>query len=325
MLRLGQGGGVVRGGPGRRLEGVPRGQAHADGPASAGSGPVVTQIGEVVFVLGVVRAVLRGRIVRVVVDGECGGDEVCKVDAAKVRAEEPEDGEDVGLRVAVEDGEDDGGGGEQGVRLIGRGRAAGDAGCDVEGDGGLAGGGVSGDERELAEGDAVGPEPVGGLLDKEFEGMQARFDRAGGGVELGAGHEAAFGEGVEDLGPRAAGAFEVEAAVRVVGDPEGGDHGVVVGRAVELAGVGAGAAGDAASEGGLEALDVGGVLRGEHVGGDVAFGHGSGLGSHGDMVGRRALGAQRARVTYSTGMGRMGGGGDKGVHMGRPHTRHSRS
>ena len=143
------------------------GTLHVDGPA-AGKGRVA-EVGEVVFVLfpvlvfvlGVVRAVLRGRIVRVVVDGECGGDEVCKVDASEVRAEEPEDGEDVGLRVAVEDGEDDGGGGEQGVRLIGRGRAAGDAGCDVEGDGGLAGRRIPGDESELAEGDAVGPEPVG--------------------------------------------------------------------------------------------------------------------------------------------------------------------
>ena len=161
--------------------------------------------------------------------------------------------------------------------------------------------GVSGDEGELAEGDAVGPEPVRRLLDEEFEGLQARFDRAGGGVELGAGHEAAFGEGVQDAMMGTACAFEREAAGSV-GDVERGDHGVVVGGTVEPAGVGAGAAGDAAAEGALEAVDVGPVVRWEEVRGNVAFGHGSGSGlcSHADMVGRAALSAQRARVTGAT-------------------------
>ena len=87
----------------------------------------------------------------------------------QVGTEQAEGGEDVGLGVAVEEGEDCGCGGEWGVRLVGRRRAARDAGCDVEGDRGLAGGGVSGDEGELAEGDAVGPEPVLGLLNEEVE------------------------------------------------------------------------------------------------------------------------------------------------------------
>ena len=66
------------------------------------------------------------------------GEEVGEVDEVEVRAEEAERWKDVGLRVAVEGREDDGSGGERSVLLIGRGRAPGDTGGDVEGDGGLA-------------------------------------------------------------------------------------------------------------------------------------------------------------------------------------------
>ena len=47
---------------------------------------------------------------------------------------------------------------------------------------------------------------------------------------------------------------------------------------MEPAGVGAGAAGDAAAEGALEAVDVCPVVRREEVRGNVAFGHGAGAG-----------------------------------------------
>ena len=55
-----------------------------------------------------------------------GREEVGEVDEVEVRAEQAERREDVGLRVAAEGREDDGSGGERGVRLIGRGRAPGD-------------------------------------------------------------------------------------------------------------------------------------------------------------------------------------------------------
>ena len=128
-------------------ERVPGGHPYADRPA-AGSAAMVTQVVEVVLVqviflligvVRVVRSVLRRRVVRVVVDGVCRREEVGEIDAFQVRTKEAEGGEDVGFRVAVERRKDDGGGWERGVRLIGSGRAAGDAGGDVECDGGLAG------------------------------------------------------------------------------------------------------------------------------------------------------------------------------------------
>ena len=76
-------------------------------------------------VVGVVGAVvLVGRVVGVVVDGERGREEVGEVDAVEVCTKEAERGEDIGLRVVVEEGEDDWRGGECGIRLIGGGCAA---------------------------------------------------------------------------------------------------------------------------------------------------------------------------------------------------------
>ena len=318
LVEAGPRGGEVRRGVRRRLPGKRGRNPDADRTA-AGNAYLIAVVVEqvlllvlvvpvIIVVAGVVLVVV-GRVVGVVVDWVGGGEEVCEVDASEFRSEEAEDGEHVGLRVTVEEGEDDGGVGEECVRLVGGCGAARGAGGDIECDGGLAGGGVPGDEGELAEGDAVGPEPVGRLLDEEVEGLESGFLCTGGGVEVRSGHETAPGEGVQHLFEGAAGALERDAVFRVPGDAEGGDIGIVVRGAVEPAGVGAGASGDAAAEGSLEALDIGAVLRREHVGGDVAFGHGSGLCSHGDMVGRRALTAQRARVTYSTsgqdgGMGR---------------------
>ena len=148
---------------------------------------VVLIIGRVVLLVEIPVVLVVGRVVGVVVGGVGRREEVGKVDAVEVRAEEAEDGEDIGLRVVVEEGEDDGCGGEGSVRLIGGARATRDAGCDVEGDGGLSGRWIPGDEGELAKGDAVGPEPVVGLLDEEPERLEAGPLRAGGVVELGCG------------------------------------------------------------------------------------------------------------------------------------------
>ena len=90
--------------------------------ATEGRAAIDVEIVKAVVVVLVV--VLVGRVVGVVVEGVRGGEEVGKVDVVEVRAEEAERWEDVGLRVAVEGREDNGGGGEQGVRLIGGGRAA---------------------------------------------------------------------------------------------------------------------------------------------------------------------------------------------------------
>ena len=60
--------------------------------------------------------VLVGRVVGVVVEGMRGREEVGAIDEVEVRAEEAERWKDVGLRVAVEGHEDDGSGGERGVR-----------------------------------------------------------------------------------------------------------------------------------------------------------------------------------------------------------------
>ncbi len=260
---------------------------------------------EVVRAVLVLVVVLVGRVVGVVVEGVRGGEEVCEVDEVEVRAEEAEDGKDVGLRVAVEGREDDGSGGERGVRLIRGGRAPGDAGGDIEGDGSFAGRRVSGDEGELGEGNAVGPEPVLGLLDEECEWVESGLDRAGGGVEAGTRHEAALREGVPHLTGRAAGTFEREARVLVVGDGKGGHQRVVVARAVDPGAGCAVAAGHAAAEGALYAGKVCRVLRWEGVYVYSVVRHGSGLCSHADMVGRGASGAQRVRVTHSTSMDRM--------------------
>ena len=158
----------------------------------------------------------------------------------------------------------------------------------------------------LAQGDAVRPQPVLGLLDEECEGVESGLDRAGGGVEAGEGHEAALREGLPHLARGAAGTFEREACVLIVGDGEGGDHRVGVAGAVDPGARGAVAAGYAAAEGALDAFEVCRVLRREGVYVYVIVGRGGGLGSHADMVGRGALSAQRARVRDSTGMGRMG-------------------
>ena len=132
----GGGGAPSRESLGGGLKGVScAGKLHADRFPAAGKGRVA-QVGEVVFVLfpvvivagvvvvvGVVRAVLLvGRVVRVVVDGECGGDEVCKVNAVqgpRRRAGATGRTSDFGLplRMARTTGAE----GNSGVRLIGRG------------------------------------------------------------------------------------------------------------------------------------------------------------------------------------------------------------
>ena len=68
---------------------------------------------------------------------------------------------------------------------------------------------------------------------------------------------------------------------------------------------GTGAAGYAASEGVLEAVEVGRVLGWEGVHGCGVVRRWGGMGSHGDMVGRGALGVQRARVREETWVGRV--------------------
>ena len=89
------------------------------------------------------------------------------------------------------------------------------------------------------------------------------------GIEVGLRHEAAFGKGVQHLPVGATGAREVEAAVRVVGDSECGDGSIVVGGAVEPAGIGAEAAGDTASEG---IVGCAGRMRGPPAGGCPTYG-----------------------------------------------------
>lgn len=75
---------------------------------------------------------------------------------------------------------------------------------------------------------------------------------------------------------------------------------------MHLESLGAGAAGDTAAEGSLDAQGVCTVLRREGVEGMRLFGRGEGLGSHAPIVGRGASTTQRARVRDLTRMGWSG-------------------
>ena len=119
----------VRSGARGRLEGVSNGHSYPDG--SSGGGECLhrrrrssksSSSFEVFLIFKVVRAILGGRVVRVVVDGVRGGEEVGEVDASEVRAEEAEWWGGRRPGVAVEEGEDDGRARETG-RPADRGRA----------------------------------------------------------------------------------------------------------------------------------------------------------------------------------------------------------
>ena len=131
---------------------------------------------------------------------------------------------------------------------------------------GLAGCGVPGDDGELAHGDAVGPEPVGGLGNEEFVRVKAELGCAGGCQEGGLEGKPTPREGIVDLLRGASGgAGEGETEAGFIADAEGGDVRMRVHGAVEAVRRRRGAATVrvAAAEGASYAPDVGFFLRGE--------------------------------------------------------------
>lgn len=198
------------------------------------------------------------------------GEDVGVENEAEVRAEGLEAGEEGGAWVLEGGGDDDGGPDEGDARLIRGVCAEGDTGGDVERDGGLAGGGVPGDECEFAHRNAVMPEPVGRLRDEEFVGGEPGFKRASDGAEHGLRRKSAPDEGLFDLLRWTTGdAGEGEQpSVGVVIRAEGGHKGVGVDGAVEaVCGEwGASAIRVAAAEGPADGVEVGALLGGEKCG-----------------------------------------------------------
>ena len=199
-----------------------------------------------------------------------GGEDVGVEDEAEVRTEGLEAREEGGARVLERGGDDDGGTDEGDAGLVGRVSAEGDTGGDVERDGGLAGGGMPGEEGEFAHGDAVGPEPVGGLGDEEPVGGEPGFGGASHGAEHDLRRQPAPGKGFFDRALGAAGGTGEGEHLRigVVVDAEGWDIGAGVDGTVEAVGGdgGAPAVRVAAAQGAPDGVEVGVLLGGERGG-----------------------------------------------------------
>ena len=187
-------------------------------------------------------------------------EDVGVVDEAEVRAEVPQPREERGTGILERSNDDYRRPDECGTGLVRGVRTKGDTCGNIECNGGLARCRVSGYDGEFAHGDAVGPEPVGGLRDEELVRTEACGESARGGLQRRRGRESAPSEGLFDPVRRASGgALEGEPDARLIVDAERWDVWVAVHRTVEPLGRhrSAAAVRVAAAKGASDAAEVG--------------------------------------------------------------------